>query len=125
MNTHQEEEERIQLAFRKRFLDEVKEGEVRIYENVDGKLTVRIMTMDDVKEVRMSKVRKHCMRLSNSELWDLFADGDKFEDTGVVAEDSKLRTIAKTYMEDNALSMIVVIHEVWRELAQRGSEYTL
>ena len=49
MNAHQKEENRIRAILHKRFIEDVKEGEVRIYEKVDGILTVSIMTMDDVK----------------------------------------------------------------------------
>ena len=71
----------------------------------------------------MSLVRKHCMLLSTLELWSLFDEMERFEKTGVVSETAVLRSIAKMYMEDNALSMMVVGHEVWRELACRGDDY--
>lgn len=71
----------------------------------------------------MSIVRTHVRNLTDGELWELFAQGEDFEATGIVAEDAQLRDIAKNTMEDNALSMLVVLHEVWRELALRGSDH--
>lgn len=44
------EEERIRAILRKRLIEDVKEGEVRIYEKKDGVMTVRLMTEDDLDE---------------------------------------------------------------------------
>lgn len=73
----------------------------------------------------MSEVRKHVGNLSNQELWDIFDEMELFEKTGNVGPVDQLRLIAIKYMDNNALSMMVVAHEVWRELAQRGAAYTM
>lgn len=72
-----------------------------------------------------SKVREHIGNLSNKELWDIFDEMELFEKTGAVGPADQLRLIATKYMDDNALAMMVVAHEVWRELAQRGAAYTM
>ena len=42
------EEERLRAILRKRLIEDVKAGEVRIYEKKDGVMTVRLMTEDDL-----------------------------------------------------------------------------
>jgi hypothetical protein len=44
------EEERIHAILRRRLIEDIKEGEVRIYEKKDGVMTVRLMTEDDLDE---------------------------------------------------------------------------
>ena len=73
----------------------------------------------------MSLVRAHCSRLSDDDLWNMFDEMDRFEKTGVVPEDGKIRIVAKQYMDDTAIAMYVVGAEVWHELAMRGGEYKL
>ena len=50
---------------------------------------------------------------------------DLFEKTGVVGDNDELRLIARTFIDDNAMTMMLVGNEVWRELAQRGAAYTM
>lgn len=73
----------------------------------------------------MSKVREHIGSMSNKELWDIFDEMELFEKTGTVGMNDRLRTIATKYMDDNAMAMMYVAHEVWRELAQRGAACTM
>lgn len=73
----------------------------------------------------VTDLRKYCMNLTNEELWKLFDQMDTLEKTAKIDDDAELRTIANLYLnQDNILSMTIVGHEVWRELAQRGSDYT-
>lgn len=71
----------------------------------------------------MSIVRECVRELSDEELWEIFSQGEDFEATGVVQENAQLLLIAKSTMEENALVMLVDLHEVWRELALRGSDH--
>ena len=75
--------------------------------------------------MRGTKLREYIGGLSNKELWDLFDEMDLFERTGVVGDKDELRLIARTFIDDNAMTMMLVGNEVWRELAQRGAAYTM
>jgi hypothetical protein len=69
-----------------------------------------------------SPLRSYIMNLSQDDLMALFDEMDTFERTSIVHEDALLRRIATQFMENNALSMLFVGYEVWRELAFRGME---
>lgn len=66
------------------------------------------------------KVREYIKTLETSHLLKMFQEMDDFEISMVVPEDADLRIVATTFMDNNALSMLFVAHEVWRELAVRG-----
>ena len=73
----------------------------------------------------MSQVRRSIMLLTNDDLWDIFDEMDNFEINGVVGENAKLRTLAKELLHrDTVQTMSIIAHEVWRELAGRGQNYT-
>ena len=73
----------------------------------------------------MSQVRRAIMLLTNDNLWDIFDEMDNFEINGVVGENAKLRTLTKELLHmDTVQTMTVIGHEVWRELAERGQNYT-
>jgi len=42
------QEERMRSILRRRFIEDVIQGEVRIWEKKDGVMTVRLMTVDDL-----------------------------------------------------------------------------
>jgi len=73
----------------------------------------------------MTNLRKYIGGLPNKELWDLFDEMELFEKTGTVGPTDQLRLIASKYTDNNAMAMMVVGYEVWRELAQRGAAYTM
>lgn len=73
----------------------------------------------------MSELRKHILSLTNNELWIIFEEAEQFEKTGIAAEDAEIRVIAARFMDNNAMAMLVVATEVFRELALRGAAYTM
>lgn len=73
----------------------------------------------------MTELRKFIGICSNDDLWELFEEMDNYEKTGVVPEEAQLRKVSQFFTEDTAVGMMLVGHEVWRELAQRGAAHTL
>lgn len=71
----------------------------------------------------MNVVRARVKQLTDDQLWEIFGQGDAFEATGVVPEDALLRTTAAETTQDNAMAMMFVLGEVWRELALRQWSY--
>lgn len=67
-------------------------------------------------------MRTYIMRLSYDELKVLFDEMDAFEETGIVPDDAELRQLATKFMDNTAMAMNVIGHEVWRELSVRGMD---
>ena len=67
-------------------------------------------------------MRTYIMRLSYDKLKVLFDEMDTFEETGIVPDDAELRQLATKFMDNTAMAMNVIGHEVWHELAVRGMD---
>lgn len=70
----------------------------------------------------MTPLRKTIMAMSNKELFQVFKEMQVFEETCEVSENTILRTVAKTLLTDTPMNMLVVGHEVWREIAMRNCD---
>lgn len=71
-----------------------------------------------------TELRKFVGTFTNGELWEVFNEGDEYEKTGIISNESFLRKFTTQFITDSALNMIFFQHEVWRELACRGTTST-
>jgi hypothetical protein len=61
--------------------------------------------------------REKISSLTPKELVDIFEEGEEWEKTGAIKDDAIARKVAMDAMgTDNIMAVLVVVHEVWREL---------